>query len=159
MLRPLRLLSIGPQVTPLRILELAPHHGVVEFAREQPQMRVPARVLLVEPPDQDHGRDVRDQAGAIVPALPLAAQRLVACEDRLDVLGADRDDLALAAVEQERGTHAPTPTPPDSRCRPREHGDPYSRGYGFAIRFFPLFACFIALRVSPRRASPRCGAP
>ena len=44
---------VGPQITPLRILQLAPHDRFVEFAREQAQVRVAARVFFVEPADQD----------------------------------------------------------------------------------------------------------
>jgi hypothetical protein len=65
---------------------------------------LPARIFLVEPLHQDHVGDARDVACPIA-GLRLVAQRLVAIEDRLDVLRRDRDDPLLAAVEDEVGAH------------------------------------------------------
>src|ERR1700687_6457217 len=74
---------VGPQIGPSRVLEL-PCHQLVEFRREHAQLRVAARIFLVEPADQDHVRNGGDVA-APVAALRLATQRMIALKDRLDV--------------------------------------------------------------------------
>src|SRR5262249_25487654 len=100
--------SGSSQIRPLRIGELARDERV-ELAGEQAQCRVAARVLLVEPLDQDHVGDARDVATPVA-ALRLAALPRVELEDRLDVLHASGNKQALArpraALEQDGGLHS-----------------------------------------------------
>src|SRR5262249_53672284 len=67
---------VGAPEAPLRIAELALDQRV-ELEREQPQPRIPARMLLVEPALEEDHRDGRDVT-APVALLRLALQRLVA---------------------------------------------------------------------------------
>src|SRR5215475_300156 len=94
---------VHSQIGPFRVLQLA-RHQFVELERERAQPRIAGRVFLVEPPDQDHIGNAGDVA-APVAALRLAPQRLVALEDRLDVLRRVRNDDLLIAIEQQLGAH------------------------------------------------------
>ncbi len=121
-----RHLFIGAQIFPIGICELALDERV-KLAREQAQARIAASVFLVEPLHQDHVGDAGDVPTPIAP-LRLAAQRGVAHEDRLHVLGRACDDPAVAAENVH--AHVSSPWSPAALCagRRRERCESPAKG-------------------------------